>query len=561
MDTSRGKSRSGGWPLYAALGILALLVAAILLVSVRGNRGHLVYALDDTYIAMAMAKNLSQHGVWGVTQYEFSPSSSSLLWPILLGATYRVLGPNEAAPLVWNLLFAVLLILFCNWRMEGQGVAPLYRFATLLVIVVSTPLATLIFVGLEHTLHALLTVVVADQAAGELARSKTESPRALPLPLLGSIVLLVSARYEGLFLVGLIGMFFAARRRWLSAAAVAAAAALPVLIYGVIARAHGGAFLPNPILLKASPLAGLLFIRQNGLLSEAGLRALAGLLGLRAYEGLLEAPHLLFLLGLALLLYVSRTGRVERRWDPGQVLVALFAGTLLLHIQFARTGWLYRYEAYLVTFGLLTLSLALPEVLAGSPHRTRGHGPAGRIVAVAVLAAFPAIALGFRGVAATVRVTQAMRNIYEQQYQMGLFLRDYYQRATITAHDIGAINYLADLRCIDVWGLANREVFERKLNGSLDRAVISRLSAGSAIAVMYDGYLAPLGGAPPSWIKVGSWTIPHNVVCREDTVSFYAVDPAQADGLAANLRSFGRTMPDDVVQLGRPVARERITAP
>ena len=51
--------------------ILALLVAGVIIISIRQNDGHIIYTLDDSYIHMALAKNLAQHGVWGITRYEF----------------------------------------------------------------------------------------------------------------------------------------------------------------------------------------------------------------------------------------------------------------------------------------------------------------------------------------------------------------------------------------------------------------------------------------------------------------------------------------------------------
>jgi len=109
------------WPVLAATIILWCTVLLLLILSVRQNQGHLVYALDDGYIHMAMAKNFAQDGVWGVTRYEFSSSSSSLLWTLLLSAIYLIFGTNESAPLVLNVIFATLLVisthkLLDSWR-------------------------------------------------------------------------------------------------------------------------------------------------------------------------------------------------------------------------------------------------------------------------------------------------------------------------------------------------------------------------------------------------------------------------------------------------------------
>ena len=42
-----------------------------------------------------IAKNVAEHGVWGVTPYSFSPSSSSLLWPALLAGVFKIVFSHD----------------------------------------------------------------------------------------------------------------------------------------------------------------------------------------------------------------------------------------------------------------------------------------------------------------------------------------------------------------------------------------------------------------------------------------------------------------------------------
>ena len=60
-------------------------------------------------------------------------------------------------------------------------------------------------------------------------------------------------------------------------------------------------------------------------------------------------------------------------------------------------------------------------------------------------------ALGIRGIASLGNIPQASKNIYEQQYQMGLFLETFYSSEKVAANDIGAIHFLADIQCLDLW--------------------------------------------------------------------------------------------------------------
>src|SRR5437016_5791915 len=98
------------WPLFAAIGLLWVSVAALLVISVHQNNGRMVYALDDAYIHMAMAKNFAQHGIWGVTSHGFSSSSSSLLWTSLLALCYFVFGVQDYTLLVLNVVLSCAVL-------------------------------------------------------------------------------------------------------------------------------------------------------------------------------------------------------------------------------------------------------------------------------------------------------------------------------------------------------------------------------------------------------------------------------------------------------------------
>ena len=86
------KSLFKHWPLYASVLVFLAIVSIVLYASISANRGYLVYAGDDAYIGMAVARNFAQFGVWGVTRYGFASLSSTLLWTLLLSLTYYLGG-------------------------------------------------------------------------------------------------------------------------------------------------------------------------------------------------------------------------------------------------------------------------------------------------------------------------------------------------------------------------------------------------------------------------------------------------------------------------------------
>jgi hypothetical protein len=158
---------------------------------------------------------------------------------------------------------------------------------------------------------------------------------------------------------------------------------------------------------------------------------------------------------------------------------------------------------------------------------------------------------------------QCTTNIFEQQYQMGSFVRQYYQGSTVALNDVGAVNFLADIHCLDLWGLASRDVTSLKREHNYHTRDIAGLSkqAGARIAILYDyWYAGEVGGLPAEWVRVGQWTIRHNVILGADTVSFYALDPSEVSHLSQCLREFSPRLPRDVIQHGSYLEWRRIPA-
>jgi hypothetical protein len=86
--TNMSKRIRNGWILPSALTVYTLALLGMICGVVLYN-GHVSYTLDDAYIHMAMAKHVAQDGVFGITPYEFSASSSSPLWTFQSSARWN----------------------------------------------------------------------------------------------------------------------------------------------------------------------------------------------------------------------------------------------------------------------------------------------------------------------------------------------------------------------------------------------------------------------------------------------------------------------------------------
>jgi hypothetical protein len=179
------------------------------------------------------------------------------------------------------------------------------------------------------------------------------------------------------------------------------------------------------------------------------------------------------------------------------------------------------------------------------PSRPSHRFISGALVLVLALSPFV-----YRSITAFLLTPKASRNIFEQQYQMGLFIREHYQGRVIAANDIGAINFLADVRLLDLFGLGSLEPASLKLQNRYGPLEIGELASKRQVdlAMIYDIWFT--GAVPSTWVKVGEWTITDNVICGDAKVSFYAVGADTQASLVHSLKQFQGALPRDVLQTG-----------
>lgn len=533
------------WPVWASLIILWVIILILLWLVAGLNNGHLVYTLDDAYIHLAIAKNLSQRGVWGVSQYSFSSASSSLLWTLLLAGCNGLFGVSDLTPLILNIIFSLGLVVLVYGFLKLYIKNNLFIFIILLLVIFATPLPALIFSGMEHVLHIILALAFLFLAVNILmGESWWKYERQL---LLIITPLLAAVRYEGLILIAVIAGLFWFKKQHSFAGAIIVLALLPLVIFGLVSVAHGWYFLPNSILLKSNLLVwSSNFGNYHNFFSFFKALYLFG-----DHETKLHLFCLMFL-SLIMIFYQSFLPRTKSTQTITTYNFIFFL-MAILSLPFSRWGWFYRYEAYLLAMGLVAAGISLASIFK---FLYRGRSKIKIILDTLIYLLLVVILVNsiWRAVMSFALMPIATTNIYQQQYQMGLFVKKFYSGHGVAINDIGAVEYLAEPRLTDLAGLANIEIARLQLQKRYSTLQIDVLTKKNQVemAMIYDSWFMDKGTStlPVSWIKVGQWKINHNVVCGDDTVSFYAISPPAKDSLMNNLKNFARDLPSAVQQSG-----------
>src|SRR6201999_1146667 len=116
------------------------------------THGTFMYPLDDTFIHMALARNLAFHGVWGMNPYAFASASSSVLYTLLLATLFKLFSVHVLIPFVINAIAAIAVLVVVRRWLERQGVSGPGQLVILLGVIFAKPLQILVICGMEHTL-------------------------------------------------------------------------------------------------------------------------------------------------------------------------------------------------------------------------------------------------------------------------------------------------------------------------------------------------------------------------------------------------------------------------
>jgi hypothetical protein len=508
---------------YAVLLSIALIrIAAI-------TQGRQYYLLDDTYIHLAIAKNLLLHGVYGISPKEPATASSSIVWPLLLVAVGKVFGLKLMLPLILNIISAFVLLAVAQLMLYSNGVTSgAWQTVTLVLIVLAFPLVTMTLDGMEHVLFGLAFILFLWAATHALAAAPFGSPWRVS-PLLLSAFLLTSCRYEGVFAI-FVTCLLLARRSIVHSITTALVGFLPILLFGLFSRGNGGMWVPNSLVMKTldhSSIFHKLLIVPHQLSSRYVCEI--GMTGL-----------VLTLFCLAVFGWSRGLSNIRRN------MLLIFLGTCLLHIQFARLQTATpRYESYFTGAGILVGSLGFYDLRRANQCSKRLLFSLRIMAAVALL---PLIL--YRGIWWEIVCVNGATSIYRQQYQAAQFFSRYYRGQPIVANDVGAVSFFADVHCLDLWGLGSNEVAQRRANGTFTTVAVREMALRRNVDVgfLYSTAFTGTESLPKDWIEVATWTIPtaHGNTTWSSTISFYATSPNGVGKLLRNLQDYQGALPPNV---------------
>lgn len=514
---------------------LVIPVALIEMQVIHLTNGTFIYPLDDTYIHMTIAKNLAAYGSWGVAPHQFQSASSSILYTLILSACFKIFSANALIPFIINLITGIVLLFVIQNRLKKENIGAFAQLIILLLIIFFTPLPILIISGMEHTLQCLFSFLFIFSFS-DFVQSGIQKKinQLLPNTLFIYGLIICTLRYEGLFIIAIACCVLLYYKYFKTAVILGFISVLPLVIFGFISVLKDSYFLPNSVLLKASPveLSGSSFsnyiydvLVEKLTLAKTGITALA-------------TQRLLILLPFVFVLFKKQL----KEFLSYQLVILFLSICTLLQLAFAKTGWFYRYEAYLILCSVVVVSIIIVKLYKAL--RLRENKALLPVIALATFFLFFPLIL--RSSAAFTKATQACVNIYEQQYQMGDFIKKYYDTDIIAVNDIGAVSFFNNSEIIDLWGLANMQVAKAKKENKATPAYLNSVVKEHQVdfAIVYDSWFDST--LLKHWRKVADWTIENNVICGDATVSFYAVKQSNDSLLKKNLEHFRQQLPADV---------------
>ncbi|MBD3298870.1 MAG: hypothetical protein GF341_09465 [candidate division Zixibacteria bacterium] len=525
-------SRSPKWPVIVVIAVLAATFLGFFAYAYSANDGTAVFALDDPYIHLAMARNLAEHGVWGVTPDGFTATSSAPLYTLILAILFLITGPTT----FWSWFLAaaggMAVAALIGWRLAEW-------FPNRWIVIVAGLWAAVVagvpesmFTGLEHMLHAVSMLIVAHLLSRYAGDQQTN--RKHDIYLLLALFVAGGLRYESLFAAPFVfGYVFWQGRRSLAVRAVIAAV-IPAVVMGIVQLVNGAMILPNSLLVK-------------GVAGHGG-----GLGYLRRFLLQIDSPFVSVLLILAAAgLLWAVINRQRLRDDPRVAATGLFLTVVLFQALFAQLE--RRYVPYLVALGIWAVIPWIGEWAQAVRDRLRESSTTSGWRQAAVWAVV--LCLGVFPFADRIKELDRLpglgHDVYLQQYQVARFFSSEYSGQTVALNDIGTTAWAGENRILDLWGLGDGKIAWKRFRNSYTTDDIRQAArrADVAAAAVYLHWFAPYGGLPPEWTLVGVLQLPPGVQTNVagPQVMFYAPSATEARILSRRLKAFAATLPEEAI--------------
>ncbi len=497
----------------------------LFMLSSTGN--YFTYILDDAYIHMAIARNFAFHGVWGVTKYIFSSSSSSPVFTCIISLLFFVFGNHTLIPLIFNivvscLLIAVLVKYFSFFLLHSKQVIVACLFTLFLSV-----LHVQIVSGMEHVLQVFVIAVNIYCFQKWIGNGFKTS--LYTYIFYCTILLLGLVRFESMFYFVSLAFVFFLIRNFKNAMLVLVIGFAPILVFGYFNVHSSGYFFPNSVVVKGT----LIDFSGNVLAQIADIVLKKLILNITFYK----IGFFPLLIGM-ILIYRDYKSKIDfRSIVSANFLFIAFSFTLIMHCLFGEMKSIFRYEAYLLVAFCMTL---IPKLLVFF-EKPWSAFKAEAGIGVFIMA--NTIILVYKFGYAHNLITNGSANIYEQQIQSARFLHKYYNTSKVVANDIGAITYFSDIHLLDIVGLGSMEMVDFKIRKKVfDDEVEKFLSEYTRdnkyeLAVAYEEWLE--GHAPKSWKKIAALEISgDNGVLGFKRVVIYSINPETRDVLIDNVKKF-----------------------
>lgn len=478
------------------------------------------YPLDDAYIHLSISKNIAEYGIWGITKYEFSNTSSSPLFTIVIALLIKVFGDHSDISLYFNLFLTNFFIFFLYRSFRKSPFQLAFVFFMFFIAVL---LKIQVITGMEHVLH--IFVICASWIFFHKWYSSDFSNHQYKLFFYGTLPFICLSRYESMFFVAAVILFLLISKQFKTTFFTLVLGFLPVIFFGLYSISNGSYFFPNSLLLKGEHSFSLAKISE---------------IVLNAKTVLFSNLYLPFLVLILLLLFNNFRYEGIRKTIltvKGNLVYVVVLATVVLHLMFAKTGWFYRYDAYLFALLSITVALAWDKIELKKLN-----------LSVTIVSLFLFLvnldAFKKRFERAEYEIPVAMKNIHDQQIQVAAFLHDYYDDAKVKANDIGAISYKSEIHLLDLFGLGSKDILDIKTKNiqSFD-AYVDRQKYD--VMVIYDSWFENNKFIDRK--KVAELTIKNNIICGDETVSFFIPKNADPQYIIKSLTEFKNTkLPKDV---------------